>query len=79
MYINVAIEIDACGLPDDVEEYCIGEEISTHYDPGMALCDPSDEDDLLAKWIVEQSKEEGFDLSKFTRADGCLRVFINPT
>jgi len=79
MALDIAIEVDASLISDEVIEYCVGMEISTHYDVGRARCDPSNKDDLLAKWVVERAKEEKFNLAAFTRPDGCFMVYIDPT
>ena len=77
--LSVAIEVDACYLPSEIEEWCVSNEVSTHYDPGHWCCDPSNEDDLLAAFVIECAKEEGFNMTPFTRADGCFTVYIDPT
>jgi hypothetical protein len=76
--LKPVLMVDACDFTDEVEEYCVDSEISTHYDWGSTWCELEDEDDKLCQWIVEHAKGQNFDLSNYIK-DGGFRVVISPT
>ena len=43
--------IDACDLPGDVEDYCVENEIQTHYQNDVAFVE--DDGNVFAEWLKE--------------------------
>ena len=53
--------IDACDLPSDVEDYCVTNEIQTHYQNDVAFID--NDGNVFAEWLKEigvEFPDEGY-------------------
>jgi len=48
MYTKIAC-IDARNLPGDVEDYCVDQEISTHYQNDVAII--KDDGNVFSEWL----------------------------
>ncbi len=55
MKIKMIPMVEASDMPEDVLDYCVEHEISTHYDSAV-VCLGSDQDNALTNWL----KENGF-------------------
>ena len=61
--------IDVCDMPNEVEDYCVRSEISTHYQNDVAFV--KDDGNVFAEWL----KELGVEFPD----EGYLRVAILAT
>jgi hypothetical protein len=79
--IQPAIEVDACDFPEEIDEYCMDNDIGTHYEGGSETfnLDGSEDDNVFLQWVRKEALKQGLDLEKFKTASGRLNVHVSPT